>query len=338
MAAEQKKVEKKWAVITTTTARATTHHQVDEAVIQQVLATLLGAKSSNQVSRIVLQSTTDADPDKTTMDRRIPYLQKLLLASGDDHKVVPLMKLCRLVQGRVQVLDWEKEKNRAEMDWNTMFAISEAAKEVKTHENLVRLYAELQTLLQDDSNSDTSDNKETGPAQILRKTPFQRWRLDLKSSRGHSVIYCMVVWDVVDVKWKLYVGQAATLNSRFYSKGKINMSHLAAIQFACKYHDSPNLLVDLGLQLVDVAAAAAVATATKPIYLFVLEATAPSQLNQREEYWMERLGVLNPDVGLNVQRPRKAAVVAVSRGRGRGRGRARGRGRGRRGRGQVKAP
>jgi len=266
---------------------------------QDKWASVLALLSQANATTIVLR------PAKVTCktnkdEKRAAYLQQLLEYAPTCITITQqkqcMMKLVRLAPKAkadkvlLEIVDWEQErKNGVETrkQWHDLFSDEKQQLSVKPV---------LTALLE-------QQHATSGPQALLNKTAIQRWRLDLGSKRGNSVIYCMVVWDTVRGKWMLYVGQAATLKSRFQTSAKSG-SHTAAMRFAMTHCLYPELLLDMGLQLVDLCAAASCAVAKKPVYLFVLEATAPAQLDAREGYWMNQLKSRDPDIGLNIQPPR----------------------------------
>lgn len=134
--------------------------------------------------------------------------------------------------------------------------------------------------------------------EIFQKTSVLRWRLDLNKKTGHSVIYCMCVLDVILSKWMLYVGQAKSLASRFYSKAQ-SASHLADILYAIQNRKNPELLLKR-VQLVDLVGAASLLLQDRhPVYLYVLETVAPANLDARELHWIRELQTTDLSHGLN---------------------------------------
>ena len=325
-ATQKKEQEQKWHLTVTVTATAKAAEAnmaskwIPDETVQQMLCHSFGGGAAvwRDAVHIVLKKKA-ADDCKQTPQKskqlasRAPFLDVLQscferprpLETKGPIETKTLIKICRVVsETEVQLADWgNEERTLTTKTWNALFTKCQAL-----HEHLKRLALDKKTM-----------DEESGPMALLRKTPLARWRKDLSSKSSSSVIYCMVVWDVHQLAWKLYVGQAATLRTRFEaSPSAWKTSHTAAIAFALKYagrHDSQQLLIDVGLQLVDLAAAAAFAhwQTTAAIvggeqhpasYLFVLEALPRAKLDEREAFWMEQLKVFEPSVGFNVRRNR----------------------------------
>jgi hypothetical protein len=149
---------------------------------------------------------------------------------------------------------------------------------------------------------------ETKGYDMFQKTPVQRWRLDLKKTSGNSVIYCMVLYDVFEKKWKGYVGQAKSLFKRFHlpKKGLLKESHTSCIFHALEERKMPEKLISM--QAVDICAATSYLITGKPCLLFVLDACSPQELDKQEGFHMKSLCTLDPSIGYN----KKAAKHTTS--------------------------